>query len=257
MRMSQTVTRPYIILTRDDYVVLGPQDFGAPGLEAIEIIGPYVRVKAQGPLITVHDSRIEPHLGVGHHPHRHNERIFYIMAGELDHSDSLNQITGHMATGDVGLFTEGRRGMIHSEWNNGDVLAHAFILVYTTEPIPEKTAFGVLADGDAPRYDEPGGVRTKEMVGKRSPLRINGDIRLFTDSRVPPGAKFEVVLGAAEGGLVSVQEGTALLGEERIDSGGTILFPPTEEPRRFDLEAERESRLLRVVHGPGFGLILQ
>lgn len=257
MRMSQTVTQPYIVLSPEDYVVLGPQDFGSPGLEAIEIIGPYVAVKAMGPLITVHDSRVEPHLGIGHHPHRHNERIFYIMEGTLDHDDRLNQIKGHMATGDVGLFTEGRRGMIHSEWNNGDVVCHAFILVYTTDPIPEQTAFAVLADADAPRYEEAAGVRTKEMVGPRSPLRINGDVRLFTDTRLADGSRLELRLAEDEGGLVSVQSGTIGLNGESFEYGMTVLFPPMREPRHFELRAVGDARVLRVVHGPGFGLVIQ
>ena len=112
---------PYLILAEQDYHVLGTGDFGAPGLEAIEVLGPFVDIQASGPLITIHDSTVDPHLGIGHHRHRYNERLFYIMAGELDHDDALNNIQGHMGPGDVGLFTEGQRGMVHSEWNNGDV----------------------------------------------------------------------------------------------------------------------------------------
>src|SRR5204862_3535346 len=133
------------------------------GLTAVESIGPFVGIQATGPLITVHDSVIDAGLGIGHHPHRYNERLFYIEQGQLDHDDALNGITGHMDTGDVGEFTEGRRGMVHSEWNHGDVGARAYILVYTTDPIPEDTAFTALRDEDAPRYDEGSGVWTKEL----------------------------------------------------------------------------------------------
>jgi redox-sensitive bicupin YhaK (pirin superfamily) len=56
---------------------------------------------------SIHDSTVEPHLGIGHHLHRHDERLFYILAGELDHDDKRNDIQGHMGAGDVGLFTEG------------------------------------------------------------------------------------------------------------------------------------------------------
>jgi hypothetical protein len=52
-------------------------------------------VQASGPLITVHDSVVEAGLGIGHHPHRYNERLFFIERGELDHDDALNGITGH------------------------------------------------------------------------------------------------------------------------------------------------------------------
>jgi redox-sensitive bicupin YhaK (pirin superfamily) len=257
MRGSSLRTRPYLVLSREDYVVLGPSDFGSPGLEAIEVLGPYVQVKALGPLITVHDSTVEAGFGVGHHPHRYNERIFYIMTGQLHHSDTLNNITGHMETGDVGLFTGGIRGMVHSEWNNGETDCHAFILVYATDPIPEKTSFGVLKDGEAPRYEEGEGVKTKELVGPLSGLRINGDVRLFTDSSLDDGSHLEVRLGREEAGLVSVQEGAAVLEHDEVPAGGNVLFPPVEEERVFRFRARGPARLLRVVTGPGFGFRMQ
>src|SRR6266542_7064769 len=204
MRTSSSL---YLILRPEDHVVLGESDFGMPGLTAIEAIGPFVGIQASGPLITVHDSVIEAGLGIGHHPHRYNERLFYIEQGQLDHDDALNRITGHMDTGDVGQFTEGLRGMMHSEWNHGDVDTRAYILVYTTDPIPERTAFNALRDADAPRYEEGAGVRTKELVGPRSPLEVHGDVRLFTESQLEPGAALTLALGEGEGGLGSGREG--------------------------------------------------
>ena len=138
------------------------------GISATEIIGPFVPVKAAGPLIMVHDGLIEPHMGIGHHPHRYNERLFYILEGALSHDDSLNGITGEMPTGGLGRLTEGRRGMLHKEWNDTDVQTRAFILVYETDPIPETASFHLLADADAPRYEAAPGVTTKELVGPRA-----------------------------------------------------------------------------------------
>lgn len=254
MRSADITTWSPLALTPDDYTVLGPADFGAPGVQATEIIGPYVRVQAHGPLITVHDSILEPHRGVGHHPHRYNERIFYIMTGELDHSDTRNDITGHMGTGDVGLFTEGRIGMVHSEWNNGDAVARAFILVYPTEPMPERAAFEVLPDARAPRYDESSGVRTKEMLGSRSPLRIHGDVRFFADSQLDAGARVAMQFPAGEGGLLFVVAGVVSCESTEMSESCTLLYPPADSPRSVSVIATAPSRVLRVVHGPGFGL---
>jgi redox-sensitive bicupin YhaK (pirin superfamily) len=246
---------PYLVLTDKDYRVLGQADFGAPGLKAIEVIGPYVDIQASGPLVTIHDSTVEAHLGIGHHLHRYNERLFYIMAGELDHDDALNHIQGHMGPGDVGLFTEGQRGMLHSEWNNGDVPTHAYILVYVTDPIPEQTSFTVLRDGDAPRYEEGDGVRTKELVGSHSSLHVNGDLRLFTDSILGEGRALTVTLNDEEGGLLSIQEGQVRLDDHEISEGTTILLPPAEGERSLTVKAVGSARVLRVVHGPGHGFV--
>lgn len=252
---KETTKAPYIVLAPSDHYEVGPEVFGAPGLRAIEAIGPFAEVAASGPLITVHDSYVQAHLGIGHHPHRYNERLFYIMAGELDHDDALNQIKGHMGTGDAGLFTEGRRGMLHSEWNHGDSLCHAYILVYSTDPIPEKTAFTVLKDNQAPRYDEGAGVHTKEIVGPRSSLKVHGDIRRFTDSTIENGHSLDVALDDREGGLLSVQEGRLQLNGQELEPGTTVLIPTAEGKRSLSLQAIGSARLLRVVHGPGHGFL--
>ena len=253
----QTEAPPsYVILRPEDHAVLGEADFGMPGLKAVEAIGPFVEIQASGPLITVHDSVIDARLGIGHHPHRYNERLFYIEEGQLDHDDALNHITGHMDTGDVGQCTEGQRGMVHSEWNHGDVDTRAYILVYSTDPIPARTAFNVLRDADAPRHEEREGVHTKELVGSGSPLRVNGDVRLFADSHVEPGATVSLEVGPDEGGLVSVRQGQVRLHSgEDLAPGSTLVVPPGSGPRLLELRAERPTRAIRVVHGPGHGFV--
>lgn len=253
--MSSTIPT-YLTLSREDHVTLGESDFGMPGLTAIEAVGPFVGIQASGPLITVHDSVIDAHLGIGHHPHRFNERLFYIEHGELDHDDALNRITGHMDTGDVGQFTEGRRGMMHSEWNHGDEDTRAYILVYSTDPVPEQTAFNVLRDADAPSYEEAPGVSTKELVGPRSPLRVNGDIRLFTDSHLEPAAVLPLHFDPGEGGLVSVREGRVRVDDAHdLVPRATLLIPPADRPRTIGLRAHQPTRLIRVMHGPGHGFV--
>lgn len=249
--------RPYVVLGPEDQAVLGESDFGMPGLQAVEAIGPFVPIQASGPLVTVHDATIDAGMGIGHHPHRYNERLFYIEQGQLDHDDALNRITGHMDAGDVGQFTEGTGGMIHSEWNRGDIDTRAYILVYSTDPVPEKTAFNALRDADAPRYEEGPGVRTKELVGPRSPLEVNGDIRLFAESQLDAGATVILELAADEGGLASVREGRVRIegdGQELIP-GAPLVVPPAGEPRALRLQAREPTRLIRVVHGLGHGFV--
>ncbi|HJP66812.1 MAG TPA: pirin family protein [Actinomycetota bacterium] len=247
---------PYLLLDPDDHVVLGESDFGMPGLTAVESIGPFVSIQASGPLITVHDSVIEPRLGIGHHPHRYNERLFYIESGQLDHDDSLNGITGHVEAGGVAQFTEGQRGMMHSEWNHGDVETRCYILVYSTDPVPPLAAFHALPDAEAPRYDESEGVRTKELVGPRSPLQVNGDIRLFTDTWMEPGSAVDLSCGDAEGGLASVREGRMILDDgQPFAPGQTLVIPPAAGTRSVTMRAEESTRVIRVVHGPGHGFV--
>ena len=250
-------TSHYRVLAPDDHFELGEAQFGNPGLGAIESIGPFVPIKASGPLLTVHDSTIDAGLGIGHHPHQGNERLFYIEEGQLDHDDALNHIKGHMDTGDVGQFTEGRRGMIHSEWNNGEVDARAFILVYATDPMPSTASFGLLSDAEAPRYEPSPGVLTKELVGQRSPLVVNGDVRLFTDDGLAAKAAVTLSLAPDEGGVVSVRSGEVELEGQPLVPGTTVVVPPADTPRALVLTAVQASRIIRVGHGPGQGFVLE
>ena len=252
---SVRTERGYLILRPHDHVRLDASDFGMEGLVALESIGPFTDVQANGPLITVHDSIVEAGLGIGHHPHRFNERLFFIERGQLDHDDSQNRITGHMDEGDVGQFTEGRIGMWHSEWNHGDVDTRAYILVYVTDPIPERAAFDVLKDAEAPRYDEEGGASTKELVGPRSRLRVHGDVRFFAESILRAGGTVRVELADGEGAVVSVRDGEVELDGERLVEGTTVIWPP-EGQRSSALRADDRARVVRVVHGPGGGLVV-
>lgn len=250
------VSTDVLALTPPDYHRLAEADFGVPGLVAHEILGPFVRVHALGPLIMVHDGVFEPRHGIGHHPHRLNERLFYILEGAVDHDDALNAIAGHMAAGDMGRLTEGVRGMLHKEWNNTDGQARAFILVYETDPTPPRASFELLPDADAARYEEGAGVSTKELVGPRVKFPINGDVHLFADTRLEPGAEASLEMGDEESGLLYVLEGEVQADGVALARDHSLLVAPGSE-RSVAVRAEKEARVIRVVTGPGHGLLVR
>jgi redox-sensitive bicupin YhaK (pirin superfamily) len=245
-----------VVLTPEDSYMIGERDFGVPGLVAREVIGPFVRVQALGPLIMVHDGVFEPRHGIGHHPHRFNERLFYILEGAVDHDDALNDITGHMDTGDTGRLTEGVRGMLHKEWNNTDGRARAFILVYETDPTPPRASFELLADADAGRYTEGEGVETKELVGPKVSFPVNGDLRFFADSRMAPEAVTSLEVGSEASGFVFILEGEVDADGMTLAKNHSLLVPPGEA-RSIPLRARADARIVRVVAGPGRGLIVR
>ncbi len=245
-----------LVLSPADHAVLGEAEFGTPGLVAVESIGPFTRVRACGPLITVHDSVISAGLGIGHHPHRYNERLFYLERGTFDHDDALNDISGHVPEGALARFTEGRRGMIHQEWNHGEVDAEIYILVASTNPIPAQTSFEVLARADMPVYAEGAGAATREMVGPRSPLPVFSDVRLFTDTTLPPGATVDWPIGEGEGGLLSVREGEITLAGRPLGRRFTALLPPGPA-RTVTIDTGPGARVIRAAFGPGHGLVTE
>jgi len=229
--LRQRLTTASIDLEQDPVVLpssvfyrVGENEFGVPGLIAIESVGPFVPVQSVGPFFMIHDSYWQPGFGIGHHPHRTNERLFYIVRGRVEHDDALNGIKGTMEEGDLGRLTEGLKGMFHQEWNGAPgEISHAFILVYRPDaepPIPT-AEFAVLRAADRPVYEEADGVETSELVGPRSPFRVNlSTMRLFADSKLRPGAELTFSLGADEGVVVYPLEGRVELDEavERASS---------------------------------------
>jgi redox-sensitive bicupin YhaK (pirin superfamily) len=244
-----------IVLSPAEHAVLGEAEFGTPGLVAVESIGPFTRVRSCGPLITVHDSVISAGLGIGHHPHRYNERLFYLERGSFDHDDTLNGIAGHVPEGALARFTEGRRGMVHQEWNHGEVDAEIYILVASTDPIPAETSFEILPRESMPVHAEGARVVIREMVGPQSPLPVFSDVRLFTDTTLPAGAAVDWLLGEGEGGLLSVREGEITLADGDLGSRYTVLVPPGPG-RTVTMSSGPGARVIRATFGPGHGLVM-
>jgi redox-sensitive bicupin YhaK (pirin superfamily) len=185
---------------------VGEAQFGVRGLIAIESVGPYVAVQHLGPMLMIHDGFFQPGFGIGHHPHRTNERLFYILDGQVEHDDALNHIRGTMEEGDLGRLTEGVRGMYHQEWNGADQVTRAFILVYhpdTQPPIPV-AEFAVLKAADRATVAEGPGVETLELIGPSANFPVNhSGLRRYLDSTLTDGAAIEVTLEPGRGLLLT------------------------------------------------------
>lgn len=191
---------------------VGEEQFGVRGLIAIESVGPYTSVQRMGPFIMVHDGFFQPGFGIGHHPHRTNERLFYILAGRVEHDDSLNHIRGTMDEGDLGRLTEGVRGMLHQEWNGAeDQVTRAFILVYHPDvhpPIPV-AEFAVLRAADRLPVRESSGAETLELVGPTSGFHLNhSGLLRYADTTLTDGAGVDVTPGPDRGLLIYPVDGS-------------------------------------------------
>ncbi len=248
---------------------VGEAEFGVRGLIAIESVGPYVPVQHLGPFLMIHDGFFQPGFGIGHHPHRTNERLFYILTGQVEHDDALNHIRGTMEEGDLGRLTEGVRGMYHQEWNGAEQVTRAFILVYhpdTHPPIPV-AEFALLKAADKVPLNEGPGVETLELIGPMSQFRVNhSGLRRYTDSSLTDGATIEITLEPNRGLLLYPVDGRirvtrpgadelVLDAEESVHPEGpgdlAIAWSDKAE-RRLTLTAlDAPARLLRVEFDRG------
>jgi redox-sensitive bicupin YhaK (pirin superfamily) len=129
------------------------------------------------------------------HPHRGIETITYVLAGEVDHGDSLGN-RGTLGAGDVQWMTAGR-GIMHQEMPRGDGLGrmHGFQLWANLPSSLKMTAprYQDITAAAIPDVVDDDGTRVKvicgDFWGKTGPVDgIAADPR-YLDVSVPPGKR--------------------------------------------------------------------
>jgi hypothetical protein len=129
------------------------------------------------------------------HPHRGIETITYVLAGDVEHADSLGN-RGSLGAGDVQWMTAGR-GILHQEMPRGDASGrmHGFQLWANLPASLKMTAprYQDIAARDIPEVTEDDGTRVRvvcgEFWGQRGPVvGIAADPR-YLDVSVPPGRR--------------------------------------------------------------------
>ncbi|MDQ2093272.1 pirin family protein [Rhodalgimonas zhirmunskyi] len=129
------------------------------------------------------------------HPHRGIETITYVLAGEVEHGDSLGN-AGTLGAGDVQWMTAGS-GILHQEMPKGNTRGqmHGFQL-WANLPSAQKMCAPRYQDvkaADIPEVIDDDGTRvrvvTGEFWGKRGPVDGVAADPQYLDVSVPPGVK--------------------------------------------------------------------
>jgi quercetin 2,3-dioxygenase len=119
-----------------------------------------------GALRVLNDDQIAPGQGFGMHSHQDMEIITIVLAGELEHKDSMGNV-GSVGAGEIQIMSAGT-GVDHSEYNPSDTQTLELFQLWIH---PEKT-------GIAPRYGQKiieKGTNNKwqQIIG---PIGSNGDM---------------------------------------------------------------------------------
>ncbi len=129
------------------------------------------------------------------HPHRGIETITYVLAGTVDHGDSLGN-RGKLGTGDVQWMTAGS-GILHQEMPQGDPQGrmHGFQLWANLPASLKMTAprYQDVKGAEIPEIVDDDGTRVRvvcgEFWGRRGPVEeVAADPR-YLDVFVPPGKR--------------------------------------------------------------------
>ena len=129
------------------------------------------------------------------HPHRGIETITYVLAGSVEHGDSLGN-KGQMTAGDVQWMTAGS-GILHQEMPRGDAQGrmHGFQL-WANLPSSLKMTdprYQEVKSGEIPEVTDDDGTHVRIVCGsfwgKRGPVEGIATDPIYLDVSVPPGER--------------------------------------------------------------------
>jgi redox-sensitive bicupin YhaK (pirin superfamily) len=177
------------------------------------------------------------------HPHRGIETITHVLAGEVDHGDSLGN-RGILGAGDVQWMTAGS-GIMHQEMPRGDAHGrmHGFQLWANLPKALKMTAprYQDIKAADVPEVIDDDGTKvrvvTGEFWGKKGPVEgVAADPR-YLDISVPPGKRktFRVEVDrhafayifAGSGAFASASKPFGVLTEKQVDGQEITLREQT------------------------------
>jgi redox-sensitive bicupin YhaK (pirin superfamily) len=148
------------------------------------------------------------------HPHRGIETITYVLAGSVEHGDSLGN-QGRMAAGDVQWMTAGS-GILHQEMPKGDGQGrmHGFQL-WANLPVSLKMTAPRYQDipSDAiPEVIDNDGTRARiicgEFWGRRGPVDGVAAEPSYVDVSVPPGRRKRIAIETTRNAFAYVFAGS-------------------------------------------------
>lgn len=129
------------------------------------------------------------------HPHRGIETITYVLAGTVEHGDSIGN-SGVITSGDIQWMTAGR-GIIHQEMPKGDPNGrmHGFQLWANLPSSLKMTPprYQEVKSGDIPEITDDDGTHVRivcgDFLGKKGPVDGIAADPVYIDVWIPPGKK--------------------------------------------------------------------
>jgi quercetin 2,3-dioxygenase len=189
-----------------------------------------------GALRVINEDRVAPGTGFGTHGHRDMEIISYVLAGELEHKDSMGN-GSIIRPGNVQRMSAGK-GVLHSEYNPSRAEGVHFLQIWIEPNVR----------GIPPSYEE----KHFDAASKRGQLRLiaspdgrDGSVTIHQDARVyatvlDDADRVSISLEAGRRAYVHVARGTLTANGERLEAGDALKVidaPEVVLERANDAEA--------------------
>ena len=192
------------------------------------------------------------------HPHRGIETITYVLAGTVDHADSLGN-RGAIAAGDVQWMTAGR-GIVHQEMPKGDAAGrmHGFQLWANLPASLKMTAprYQEVKSGDIPVVTDDDGTQVRIVCGNfwntKGPVDGIAADPVYLDVSVPPGKTKTLPVETTRHAFAYVFAGSGKFGNASDPAAGNrslVLFDRGDE---VTLQAGEEGMRFLLVSGQPF-----
>ena len=192
------------------------------------------------------------------HPHRGIETITYVLAGTVDHADSLGN-RGAIAAGDVQWMTAGR-GIVHQEMPKGDAAGrmHGFQLWANLPASLKMTAprYQEVKSGDIPVVTDDDGTQVRIVCGNfwntKGPVDGIAADPVYLDVSVPPGKAKTLPVETTRHAFAYVFAGSGKFGNASDPAAGNrslVLFDRGDE---VTLQAGEEGMRFLLVSGQPF-----
>lgn len=175
-----------------------------------------------GPLRVINEDRVAPGRGFGAHPHRDMEIISYVVAGALEHRDSMGKVSV-IKPGDVQRMSAGT-GVVHSEYNASKSDPVHFLQIWI---MPDEQ--GLKPSYAQQHYDDLDG-RLRLVAsndGRDESISIHADVKLYA-SKLNRDALVELPLKKKRGVWVQVIKGLVTVNDQPLESGDGLALAEVE-----------------------------
>ena len=196
------------------------------------------------------NERPEDYLaGFPWHPHRGIETITYVLAGSVEHGDSMGN-KGVISSGDIQWMTAGS-GIIHQEMPKGDTIGrmHGFQLWANLPAALKMTSprYQEIKSADIPYVTDDDGTHVRIVCGnfwgKKGPVDGIAANPVYVDVFVPPGKRKSLPVDTRNNAFAYVFEGSG-----KFCNASGPLAVPTESVGWLDttppVDADNRSLIL-------------
>lgn len=190
-----------------------------------------------GKLRVINEDRVQPGKGFGAHGHKDMEIISYVLAGRLQHKDSMGR-GAIIQPGDVQLMSAGK-GVQHSEFNPSTDTAVHFLQIWIE---PERPG---LEPGYEQKFFAPEEKRGRlrlvaSRAGREGSLTVHQDVDVY-DALLSPGEQVSRRIAAGRIAYLQLVKGAVRVNATRLSTGDGARI---ESESDLVIVADEDSELL-------------